>query len=138
MLLRLRHTPAGTASTLLRAQFHTGFVKLFRQSFPAGACDGGEKLPAELEVTCVFAPSEVPREAGDPYEELISRESSALWGEVMRRKESRMGRTPAQGRDSPAVTVRCLRGGEYPRETRGGSEGGESGGGATQGVRRSI
>ncbi|KAK8812776.1 hypothetical protein WA538_002510, partial [Blastocystis sp. DL] len=96
VLLRLRHTPAGTASTLLRAQFHTGFVKLFRQSFPAGACDGGEKLPAELEVTCVFAPSEVPREAGDPYEELISRESSALWGEVMRRKESRMGRTPAQ------------------------------------------
>ena len=137
MLLRLRHTPAGNASTLLRAQFHTGFVKLFRQSFPAGACDGGEKLPAELEVTCVFAPSDVPRELGDPYEELISRESSALWGEVMRRKETRMGHAPAQGRAIPAVTDRCVRGGEFPRATRG-AEGDESGRGATQGVKRST
>ena len=137
-MLRLRHTPAGAASTLLRAQFHTGFVKLFRQSFPAGACDGGEKLPPELEVTCVFAPSEVPREAGDPYEELISRESSALWGEVMRRKETRMGRAPAQGRDFPAVIDRRLCGGEFPRETHGGGEGGESGCGAVQGVKRST
>ena len=90
VFLRLRHRSARqTSTTLFRAQFYTGFVKLFKLNLAAKELDQTKNWE-ELSVACAFSPAEATELMEDPYEGLIMKESSALWSEVLKRKEGRM------------------------------------------------
>lgn len=90
VFLRLRHrTARQTSTTLFRAQFYTGFVKLFKLNLAAKELDQTKNWE-ELSVACAFSPAEATELMEDPYEGLIMKESSALWSEVLKRKEGRM------------------------------------------------
>lgn len=55
--------------------------------------DASFSLSPSMQVHLQFQPvEEAQDEMEDPYEALIIKESSALWSEVLRRKESRMNR----------------------------------------------
>lgn len=90
VFLRLRHlTARQTSTTLFRAQFYTGFVKLFKLNLSAKELDQTKNWE-DLSVACAFSPAEATELMEDPYEGLIMKESSALWSEVLKRKEGRM------------------------------------------------
>ena len=90
VFLRLRHlTARQTSTTLFRAQFYTGFVKLFKLNLSAKELDRTKDWD-DLSLACVFSPAETTALMEDPYEGLIMKESSALWSEVLKRKEGRM------------------------------------------------
>lgn len=90
VFLRLRHlTARQTSTTIFRAQFYTGFVKLFKLNLAAKELDQTKEFDG-LSVACVFSPAESSDLIDDPYEGLIMKESSALWSEVLKRKENRM------------------------------------------------
>lgn len=88
----MRHLPAHTDRpvTVFRCQFYTGFVKLFKLE-ASGADLDGVKPPCSVRLLCEFQPASGEiRQMEDAYEILITKESSALWSEVLRRKETRM------------------------------------------------
>lgn len=91
--MRLRHLAANqSTTTVFRAQFYTGFVKLFKLDFGARDLDTARAL-GDVTVACTFAPAEPTDLADDAYEGLIMKESSVLWSEVLKRKEDRMTNT---------------------------------------------
>ena len=91
----MRHLPAYTDRpvTLFRCQFYTGFVKLFKLDLSPSELDGSV-TPCSIHLHCEFQPAfDETNPMEDPYEALITKESSALWSEVLRRKETRMMNT---------------------------------------------
>ena len=95
VFIRVRHLPAYTDRpvTLFRCQFYTGFVKLFKLDLSPSELDRSV-TPFSIQLHCEFQPADdetSPME--DAYEMLITKESSALWSEVLRRKETRMMNT---------------------------------------------
>lgn len=91
VMIRCRHLSAaqGKPVTLFRCQFYTGFVKLFQLNLNANDLDASVALPAELKCNATFTPAAEQAEVEDPYEQLIVSESSSLWSEVLKKKESR-------------------------------------------------
>lgn len=91
----MRHLPAHTDRpvTLFRTQFYTGFVKLFKLDLLSADLDASV-MPCSIQLHCEFQPAtEETSPMEDAYEALITKESSALWSEVLRRKETRMMNT---------------------------------------------
>lgn len=92
VMIRCRHLPANQSKpvTLFRCQFYTGFVKLFQLSLSSTELDAAS-LPSDLKLSATFTPSPQPAlNMEDPYEDLIVSESSSLWSEVLKKKETRM------------------------------------------------
>ena len=97
-MLRCRYLEEGSKRyvTLFRCHFYTGFIKLFKLDLTQNELDAKD-LPADLRLSCSFTPAPSEKsELVDPYEALIVKESSALWREVLRRKEARMNQTDAK------------------------------------------
>ena len=79
--------------TLFRCQFYTGFVKLFKLDLSPSELDRSV-TPFSIQLHCEFQPAvDESSTMEDAYEMLITKESSALWSEVLRRKETRMMNT---------------------------------------------
>ena len=120
-MIRCRHQPAGQGKpiTLFRCQFYTGFVKMFQLNLSAADLDASVAIPAELKCNATFTPSEQKVEAEDPYEALIVSESSSLWSELLKKKESRVTQVEARKNKFVVGNIRSSKRESGSREERG-------------------